>query len=104
MSVVILYAIVILLANPYQDHNDDNLAKLAQAELFLLLLAGYVFASFQSATISEQDDLIMSICLITAAIFFFLFFLAMGIRVFKSIFMTCLQARRKRLIILLTLT
>ncbi len=74
MVVAITYYIIILRVNPYLRSDDDALHCLAQTELFLLLLAGDVFASLNVSEYTAQDDIVMSICLIVACLLFVGFF------------------------------
>jgi len=69
MAVVTLYLIVILSFRPYVRAGDDQLHKLAQVELMLLLMAGNVFN--QSDVVSASLSTFLSFILITAFVGFF---------------------------------
>jgi hypothetical protein len=75
MCIVIGYLIIHLRLNPYLRPSDDALHLLAQVELFMLLLAGYIFTYLQTNVYSSTDDLMISIALIIICIGFVIAFL-----------------------------
>jgi len=66
-----LYLIIVLRTNPYIREDDDKLALLAQTEIILLLMAGYIFYFSPITAIGSYDDWLFSIILILLAVVFF---------------------------------
>ena len=85
MVFAVLYLMVLLVAKPYVRKGDDRLHLFAQLEIFVILLAGYVFQQFSEGELTYKADVAMSIVLIILVISFMLFFLfqlAMFVRKF----------------------
>ncbi len=72
--VIVIYLIIILRVHPYQRKEDDALHMYSQVELFLFVLAGYVFYKLDQAQYSARDDIIISISLIGVTIGFLALF------------------------------
>jgi hypothetical protein len=82
----IAYLIVILVVNPYIRASDDRLHQLAQVEIFLMLLSGYVFRSLPVGAFTEREDVLVSILMLGVFFFFCGFFVYFsGKVVFASI-------------------
>ncbi len=75
MAVVILYMISLLLINPYQDPSDDRLHQIAQTEIYLVILAGYLFESFGTRKLDTLEDIGLSIVLLFVTFGFVVVFL-----------------------------
>jgi len=92
MCIVILYALVILLNKPYYRKGDDRLHLFAQVELFMLLLAGYIF--YEQQTPDELSDVAMSIFLIAMVLLFILLFVTQSANIIGKIVKLAWAARK----------
>ena len=92
LSVVVVYLILLLFINPYQDRSDDRLHQFAQTEIFLILLAGYLFESVGYESLTDAEDVGLSIVLLLVTFGFVAFFLVFG---YQSIQRT-IRKRRER--------
>jgi hypothetical protein len=73
MGVVFGYAILILITQPYFRKSDDRLHLCAQTEIFLLMMAGFIF--YNGDALDLASDAVLSIFLIIViAVFVGLFF------------------------------
>jgi len=73
MVVCTLYTMAILVRKPYYRKGDDRLHMFAQVELFLLMLAGFVF--FREGVTDSQVKLISAFLIIVTVCFMVLFIL-----------------------------
>jgi hypothetical protein len=83
MVIATLFTAALLLFHPFLRTEDDLLQLFAQCEIYLLLLAGFVFYTSAVDSISTRDDLIMSVSLIALCVCFFagfLFIVGTGLR------------------------
>jgi hypothetical protein len=84
MCICILYAVVILLRRPYYRKGDDRLHLSAQVELFLMMLAGFVF--LRGNKLDTTSDALISIFLIIVVTGFVIVFLAQTFHIFHKMF------------------
>jgi IPT/TIG domain/Tyrosine-protein kinase ephrin type A/B receptor-like len=94
MAVVYIYGIFILLWQPYYRKGDDRLALMAQVELFLLILAGYVYQNTDSP--SDSDDALMSAFLIIVIVAFVLVFVIQSVHILKKAVATMIKDKEDR--------
>jgi hypothetical protein len=101
MSVCTLYVIVILLAKPYYRKGDDRLHTMAQSQILLILLGGYIL--YVEVAYDYVTDYAMSTILIGLTCWFLLLFVVQSTRIFRKIYLdirarakVALAARRKR--------
>jgi len=87
MVVAMSYLVLILLRSPYYRKGDDRLHQLAQVELFLLLLAGYIF--YNGLGLDFKSDLLMSIFLVVVVLGFIGLFFAQSANIFRKLFREC---------------
>lgn len=83
MLVVIAYATVILLTSPYLRKDDDRLHQFAQAELYLIVLAGYTLYS-GTVGLDEKTDIILSGALVLVSSCNLGFWLTLSCRVLRT--------------------
>jgi Na+-transporting methylmalonyl-CoA/oxaloacetate decarboxylase gamma subunit len=72
--VVVLYTAAILLLKPYKHKGDDRLHLFVQTEILLMIYSGWLF--FRGEDITDLIDAVLSVLLIGAVVFVFLFFLS----------------------------
>ena len=96
MCIVAVYTWSLLFFTPYLRQEDDLLALFAQVEIFLFLLAGYLFYTLDVAEYDQKDDLIMSVALIILFIGFFLGFLLFIARILRDLVVEFFEKREKK--------
>lgn len=95
MAIAIVYLSSLLVVNPYIRSEDDRLHLLAQTEIFLLLLAGYVVYHQPSAELTDKEDLALSVVLLAMTFLFFAAFLYLGGRFLRRVFMRWWNGRKE---------
>jgi hypothetical protein len=94
MAICMSYVIIILIRKPYHRKGDDRLSLFAQVEIFLLMLAGYVF--FKTG-LDEAQDMTISVFLILATVGFMLVFLVQSANILRKLLTLGLKQSRKDL-------
>ncbi len=81
------YTALLLILSPYLSASNDVFHLFVQAEIFLLILAGYIFQkNYVGETYSDSDDIALSIALIGLSLLILALFLASaGILLYKTI-------------------
>jgi hypothetical protein len=96
MVICTLFTFGVLRFNPFLRAEDDLLQLFAQCEIYLLLLAGFVFYQSSVSSISSRDDIIMSVSLIVICIAFFIGFLYFIIKAARALLLEFLGKRAAR--------
>jgi len=75
MGAAVIYLVLILLFSPHISKENDVFSLVCQNLIFLMMLAGYFFYRMDYATLTDSEDIGMSIALFVAtAIFVIIFF------------------------------
>jgi len=94
MVICMSYVMIILVRKPYHRKGDDRLSLFAQVEIFLLMLAGFVF--FKDG-LDDTQDMTISVFLILATIGFILVFLVQSANILRKLLTLGLKQSRKDL-------
>jgi len=94
MTVAVGYLIIILLKQPYFRKGDDRLHMLAQIELFLLQLAGYIF--YNGIVLDKKSDVLMSVFLVIVVLGFIILFFFQTINIFRKLLLHCHQEKKAK--------
>lgn len=85
MAVAGLYMCVLLLVAPYKRKGDDQLALLAETEIYLLVLAAYLLV-FNGIEMDKSTDIVLSTLFITMTVAMLLTFVLMVVRYVRQWF------------------
>jgi hypothetical protein len=96
MATVVIFLVTLLRMNPYLRVADDRLHQLAQTELYMLLLAGYIVSKQPRATLSASDDLSVSVVLVGVTVGFMLLFVWTGFVFLRRITSRWWQRRQRQ--------
>jgi len=94
MVVITVYTMTILLLKPYLRKGDDRLVLLGQVELYLYLLAGYMFHS--EISLDYTTDTTLSVFLILLTLGFFLFVVIQSYTVLRKMCHNWRESRRAK--------
>jgi hypothetical protein len=73
MIIAVVYFILLLVKDPYVHENNQRLHLVAQVDLFLYMLGGYIFQERDS--LDPSSDLVVSVVLIMSSVGFVVLFL-----------------------------
>jgi len=86
LCVVVAYIMILLLKAPYVRYLDFRLHALAQTELFLLLLVGYILQKLGAPAIGSSVDIWLSVLLIGVVICLFLLVILHALLYLRKLF------------------
>jgi ABC-type multidrug transport system fused ATPase/permease subunit len=96
MVVAILYLIALLLFNPYADPSDDLMHQFVQVEIFMLILAGYMFEEFRDRVLTDLEDYGLSVILLAITFGIVILFVAFAVIALRASVQLCMEKRRKK--------
>jgi len=80
MAFICIYCVTILLCQPYISTGDDRLALLANIEIMLVIMAGYILNTEGKQLLDPIIDVLLSILFITITILIMLAFVIMSVK------------------------
>jgi len=91
-----LYLMAMLLFNPYADPSDDLMHQFSQVEIFLLILAGYLFEALRDEKLSDLEDYGLSIILLALTFGIVILFIVFAVFAAKTSIKALLEKRRRK--------